>query len=450
MTTNQRRTLHLWLFAALPFALGVSSGRARADYVGNKYTEPGTGLVLEYNIYVPTGYDPAKKYPLMVVLHAANTNQIPPPRTLSSDGKGWAPLFIGTAHQATDPSFFMIPISQTNMGGWGRPDQPITTEEMFEGRLTVQVLKSEVMTKYSIDPARLYITGPSMGARGTWDIIRRYPNMFAAAAPAAGPALPEDAPLYLNQNIWAICGEVDPIVQGERDAITAIRKLGGNPIYTELAGHGHDSWRTVYPDPQFVPWMFAQRLGVPWWTVSKAPVAVAGATLTTGWPTTMPPANLPSSFGGAPGASGASGTTGAGGAPAPIGGTSNGGASSGGVPGVAGSSGNGGASATSGPSGTGATGVSGGVGPVLSSTGGATGSPSSSGGAPSSGGASSTSTSAASGGAGTVTAGSAGPSGSGATSGGGCSYVRGRAGLSSVYGGLLAIASFALRRRRRS
>lgn len=131
-----------------------------------------------------------------------------------------------------------------------------------------------------------------MGGRGTWDILRRYPGMFAAAAPAAAPASPTDAALFLNENIWAVCGEVDPIVQGERDTITAIRKLGGNPIYTELAGHGHDSWRSVYPDPQFVPWVFAQRLGVPWWTVSKAPVApFMGATLTAGWPVTIPPAN---------------------------------------------------------------------------------------------------------------------------------------------------------------
>lgn len=104
---------------------------------------------------MPDGYDPAKKYPLMVVLHAANTNQIPPPRTLSSDGKGWASTFINTPHQTTDPSFFMIPISQTNASGWGEATQPISTPEKFEGRLTIQVLKTDVMTKYSIDPNRL-------------------------------------------------------------------------------------------------------------------------------------------------------------------------------------------------------------------------------------------------------------------------------------------------------
>jgi hypothetical protein len=275
---------------------GLASPAARAEYIGNKFVEPGTGNVLEYNLFVPDGYDAAKKYPLMVVLHAANTNQIPPPRTLSSDGKGWSGTFINTPHQQTDPAFFMVPISQTNASGWGDPTLPITEEEKFEGRLTVSVLQGEVMAKYNIDPDRLYITGPSMGGRGTWDIIRRYPALFAAAAPAAAPASTADAAIFKNQNIWATCGEVDPIVQGQRDAILAIRAEGGNPIYTELARHGHDSWRSVYPDPQFVPWMFAQRRGVPWWTVSEAPTSVQGAALTPDWPTTVPPAELPSTF----------------------------------------------------------------------------------------------------------------------------------------------------------
>jgi hypothetical protein len=135
------------LVALLAATLCAVAGRdARADYVGNKFVEPGTGNVLEYNVYVPTGYDPAKKYPIMLVLHAANTNQIPPPRTLSSDGKGWAATFIASPHQATDPSFFMIPISQTNASGWGEATQPITTDEKFEGRLAVLVLRQEVMT----------------------------------------------------------------------------------------------------------------------------------------------------------------------------------------------------------------------------------------------------------------------------------------------------------------
>lgn len=296
----------------------LSAHLAGAEYVGNKYTESGTGLVLEYNIFVPANYDASKKYPLMLVMHAAN-NDAMPHRTLASDGKGWAETFINSPHQSTDPSFFMIPISQTNASGWGDPLSPISAEQKFEGRLAIKVLKEVVLSKYSIDTDRLYVTGPSMGGRGTWDMIRRNPTLFAAAAPAAAPARPEDAALYLSQNIWAVCGENDPIVQGERATIVAIRALGGNPIYTELAGRGHDSWRSLYPDPAFLKWVYAQRLGIPWWTVSAAPTGVLNAPLTPGWPPTVPPKDLPTSFGGASAIGGAAN----GGSAASAGGTAN-------------------------------------------------------------------------------------------------------------------------------
>ncbi len=441
---------------------------SRADYVGNKYTDAATGQVLEYNVYVPAGYDPAKKYPLMVFLHAAN-NTNPPNRTLSSDGVGWTGTFINTPHQMTDPSFFMIPISQTNMSGWGEATQPISTPEKFEGALTIKVLQSDVMTKYSIDPTRLYITGPSMGGRGTWDIIRRYPGLFAAAAPAAAPASPDDAALFKNQNIWAICGEVDPIVQGERDAITAIRAAGGNPIYTELAGHGHDSWRWVYPDPQFVPWIYAQRLGVPWWTVTKPPVGpITGstptATLTPNQPVTMPPPNLPNSFGGSPGAAGGSpGTAGTSGGMTASGGTNGAGGkpSGGGTSGGAGAQGSGGARGTGGDTGAGGVTASGtGGSSVVPGTGGASTVPASSGGSagPIATGGTTVSGSGGATSGGTATGGTTtGPSGStGGASGaqdsggssGGCSVASGRGRSFSLASVLALLGLVALRRRK--
>jgi MYXO-CTERM domain-containing protein len=263
-TTLRKRTLFV---CSLSTILGVALP-ARADYEPNKYTEPGTNLVLEYNLYVPDGVAPGTKYPLLVYLHAAN-NEAMPMRTLSSDGKGWVPQLM-TADGGKTKAFYMIPISQTNSSGWGDPVGPITGTQKFEGRLTVVVLK-ELLTKYPIDPDRLYVTGASMGARGTYDLLRRYPDFFAAGAPAAAPANPADAAIYARQNIWAIMGSVDPVVQPNRDTIAAIRKACGNPIYTELAEHGHDSWRSIYPMPEFIAWMFAQRRGVPWTEVSQAP-----------------------------------------------------------------------------------------------------------------------------------------------------------------------------------
>jgi len=355
---NTIRHPFFWIPAAV-LALDVAGARSAGaqPFQPNKYTDPMTKEVLEYNLVVPSGYNANAdtKYPLLVCLHAAN-NDPNPMRTLSSDGHCWVQQLM-TADGGKNPSFYMAPISQTNMSGWGDagPNSPITQQEKFEGRLTVVVV-TELLTRYKIDADRLYITGPSMGGRGTWDIVRRNPGMFAAAAPAAAPASAADAKLYLNENLWSINGENDSTAKDNEDAILAIRAAGGNPIYTELANHGHDTWRTVYPMPEFIAWVFAQRRGVPWWThPPAAPTMIPGATLT--GPAVMPPSNLGNTFPGGPavksdagvGSSGADGgepSGGAGGAggaePAGSGGSSS---SAGGVVGeTAGTLGSGGSS----------------------------------------------------------------------------------------------------------
>ncbi|WP_438023990.1 hypothetical protein [Sorangium sp. So ce233] len=252
--------------ASMVLAMGVTR-HAAAGYEPHKYTEPGTGLVLEYNLYVPNDYDPEQKYPLLVFLHAAGRDS-DLPRNLRSSGKGWTGSFIDDGDDKKYPSFFLIPISQTNRSGWGdgRSDA-----EKFEGRLTIVVLKRLVASgEYNIDPDRLYLTGPSMGGRGTWDMIEKNPGLFAAAVPAAAPGLDEPDKV-VGENIWAINGERDSTVSDNRKTIAAIRDRGGNPIYTELAGRGHDTWRDIYPSDVFMEWVYAQRRGVPWWHVSQVP-----------------------------------------------------------------------------------------------------------------------------------------------------------------------------------
>ena len=47
---------------------------------------------------------------------------------------------------------------------------------------------AEVRRHYNIDPARMYLTGNSMGGIGTQYLAAKYPDMWAAIAPAGGIA----------------------------------------------------------------------------------------------------------------------------------------------------------------------------------------------------------------------------------------------------------------------
>jgi lysophospholipase L1-like esterase len=116
-----------------------------------------------------------------------------------------------------------------------------------------------------VDTDRLYVTGISMGGYGTWDLITRFPDRFAAAVPICGGGDPAKAAAIAKVPVWAIHGEADPLVKVEqtRRMIAAIKAAGGQPLYSEYPTVGHDSWTPGYQEPELLPWMFAQRRGQP-------------------------------------------------------------------------------------------------------------------------------------------------------------------------------------------
>jgi len=117
--------------------------------------------------------------------------------------------------------------------------------------------------EYPIDKGRIYLTGLSMGGYGTWDLISRRPELFAAAIPVCGGGDPAQAEKLAKLPIWAFHGDADPLVPVERprDMIAAIKKAGGEPKYTEYKGVGHDAWTPTYRDSKVLDWLFEQKKG---------------------------------------------------------------------------------------------------------------------------------------------------------------------------------------------
>lgn len=120
----------------------------------------------------------------------------------------------------------------------------------------------QVIASSPIDRARLYLTGLSMGGFGTWDLGTRLADRWAAVAPICGGGDDLYADRLIGVPVWAWHGDADDVVPvaKSRRMIEAIRRSGGQPKYTELAGVGHDSWTPAYRDEHgILPWMFAQR-----------------------------------------------------------------------------------------------------------------------------------------------------------------------------------------------
>ena len=71
----------------------------------------------------------------------------------------------------------------------------------------------ELQKEFGLDGRRIYLGGFSMGGCGTWELLTRYPDLFAAAFPIAGPPYsgapgerPGLAAVVKHVPVWAFPG----------------------------------------------------------------------------------------------------------------------------------------------------------------------------------------------------------------------------------------------------
>jgi predicted esterase len=213
--------------------------------------DDGAGNTLPYRLFRPPGFEePEGSFPLVLFLHGAGERGDDNVAQVSSHIDG----LIRATQSERFSAFLLAP--QVPLGeGWSNfgSSQPAPAME-----LTLGIIE-ELKAAYAIDASRLYVTGLSMGGFGTWDVIAKFPEMFAAAAPMSGGGDPGQAGAMRGVPIWAFHGSADTTVpvQGTRLMVDALTQAGGSPIYSETSG-GHIIWGPLYEDPsqELYPWMF--------------------------------------------------------------------------------------------------------------------------------------------------------------------------------------------------
>jgi lysophospholipase L1-like esterase/dienelactone hydrolase len=220
------------------------------------------GTKLGYRLLSPKNYDKAQKYPLVVFLHGAGERGDDNAAQL----RHGAPLFAKPEVRDKYPCFVFAPQCPNEqtwsaVKGWTDPvsysEEPKPATKLALGAI------DSLMKEFSIDPDRVYVTGLSMGGFGTWDLISREPNRWAAAAPICGGGDPARIGVAKGIALWAFHGMKDPTVPVVRsqEMVAALKAAGGQPLYSEYPYVSHDSWSTAYGEPMLLPWMFAQRRG---------------------------------------------------------------------------------------------------------------------------------------------------------------------------------------------
>ena len=219
------------------------------------------GETLNYRIYLPKPLPAGRKLPLVLFLHGAGERGS---NNVSQLKHGVLPLIrYGTA--TNDPAILLVPQCPANRQWvdvpWNTPSHTMPAQPSLPMKLALALVR-EKMATLPVDPARVYVTGISMGGYGTWDAVQREPRLFAAALPICGGGDTAQAPAIKRVPIWTFHGDKDGAVpvRRSRDMVSALRACGGNVQYREYPGAGHDVWTRTYSDNEVLTWFFAQRL----------------------------------------------------------------------------------------------------------------------------------------------------------------------------------------------
>jgi predicted peptidase len=198
--------------------------------------------VYRYLLYLPQNYGklPTRKWPLLVYLHGKSRRgynleklkQYGPPYLIS---EGWNFTFIIVSPQCP-------------------PDRNWNKDDWFPS------LYNDLLSKYRIDPSRIYLTGMSMGGSGVWSLAMRHPEYFAAAIPLCGGWSTRDIKAMKDIPVWAFHGALDDIVspQETEKLVEALRAVGGQVKYSKLAGQGH-SIHKVYERIDIYEWLLRHK-----------------------------------------------------------------------------------------------------------------------------------------------------------------------------------------------
>ena len=166
-----------------------------------------------------------------------------------------AQILVTEANRTAYPSFLLVPQCP--------PETNWRVSEGVGGR--VLGLIDQVLSEFAIDPDRVYVTGQSMGGRGTWELMAARPNAFAAAVPVCGKGLPDQAATLAHVPVWSFQGAKDTgyRVANSRAMIKALKEVGSAPRYTEFSEAGHVVWPLAFDTPGLLDWLFAQRRSPP-------------------------------------------------------------------------------------------------------------------------------------------------------------------------------------------
>ena len=206
-----------------------------------------SGAQINFLMYLPAAYLPAKKWPLILYLHSS----LEKGSDLNMLRERALPKKL-----EQDPALPFIVISPQ-----------IEAKYWYFYVDTLEVLLNDLEKKLPIDTHKEYLTGFSLGGYGAWAYAYHVPERFAAIAPVAGSLdensffmVPDDFCRMKAVPVWAFHGELDENVSAKEDnaLIQALSECGGEAKITLYPEVRHlQAGELAYADENLYTWLLS-------------------------------------------------------------------------------------------------------------------------------------------------------------------------------------------------
>lgn len=182
------------------------------DFSAGSFTDS-AGFELDFRLYQPEGFvrnpHTRTRYPLVVTLHGGG--EVADNNMTQLTANRIAVTFAKPERQRRDPAFVLspqVPLPRPMDG----PDGTDWTDAKVQAAL-IELIDTFVSEHArNVDTDRLYLVGLSSGGRGTYSLLAKRPDTFAAALPTAGWGDPAIMERITHIPIWADHSVDDPVV----------------------------------------------------------------------------------------------------------------------------------------------------------------------------------------------------------------------------------------------
>ena len=192
-----------------------------------------------YVLRFPENFKKNKKYPLVVFLHGG----------INSDSRRLNGRVLTVNNFFIPENDQYIIASPIKLGIDWSPKK-------------IQDVIADIESQLKIDKKRIYLTGLSMGGRGTFIIAAELPDLFAAIMPLS----PHHTP-YSYLNLASEVSHLPIFLHHSTNDKTSkfsvaekmsekLKKLNANVVF-DVGEFGHSGWNKIYKNPENINWLLS-------------------------------------------------------------------------------------------------------------------------------------------------------------------------------------------------